>query len=139
MKAVGVASSSGSSLEKRKRTNLEKCGEEHCILSGAIRDKMKSTTLKNYGVEFYMQSDEFKKKREKNCIEKHGVQHHQQTKAWKDKISSIGIEKSSRMNLKLLKGMFREQGKKIPSGLHMKSDDFIDHLIEEMKNGSKPV
>ena len=133
MSDVAKRSHTGASAKRRKETNLERYGSEYNINSDIVRDKMKKTTLERYGVEKFMQSPKFIKKREENNIKKYGVAHHQQTKEWKEKMLEIKMSKSSRDNVKLLKELYKSAGIRIPAGLHMKSDDFIESKIKEFK------
>jgi len=61
------------SIEKRKKTNLEKYGVEFASQSEAFQDKVNKTSLEKYGVEHFLSNKEVINKRVESNINKYGV------------------------------------------------------------------
>lgn len=62
------------STEKRRKTNLEKYGVEHCGQLESVINKRKQTNLEKYGFEHAWSNDDVKEKIKKTNLEKYGVE-----------------------------------------------------------------
>ena len=62
------------SVEKTKKTNLEKYGVEHASQSKEIREKVKKTCLERYGVEYVIQNEDIMNKFKNIMFERYGVE-----------------------------------------------------------------
>ncbi len=80
------ASQTDSVKEKMKQTCLSTYGTVSSLLNEDVKEKTKQTNLKNLGVEFPMQSEVIKAKREETNLEKFGVPHASQSEEVKNKI-----------------------------------------------------
>ena len=83
-------------LEKHKKTNLEKYGVEYSFQNEEVRNKIKETNLKKYGVEYSTQNEKVKNKIKKTCIEKYGV----------DWNSKIHLKNQDKFNKEYIKNNF---------------------------------
>ena len=81
------------SLEKTKKTNLEKYGVEYLSQNENIKEKIKKTNLEKYGVEFTFQNEDIKDKIKETNLEKYGVEFVLQSKEIKDKSKKTNLEK----------------------------------------------
>ena len=110
-------------LEKRKKTNLEKYGDENYTLFGS--DSFKQTLKEKYGNEHYNNREKFKE----TCLEKYGVtcnlslnSSERNKKIWDEKYDKI-INKIKQTNLANLGVEFIGQSKEI-----------IDKIVNTKKN-----
>lgn len=79
--------------DKIKSTNREKYGAD-CILSlPEFQDKVKKTNLERYGVEYPTMSQEVRDRRDRNNIEKYGVKSLLQRPEIKDKMRHTTLER----------------------------------------------
>ena len=78
--------------EKKKRTNMEKFGVEHCFQSKELRQKATESCLKKYGVEHPAQSEDVKQKIIDTNTKRYGG-HPTQTKDVQDKKNKTVKEK----------------------------------------------
>jgi hypothetical protein len=78
---------------KKKKTNLEKFGNEWASQSNDIKEKIKNTNLEKWGVECSLQSDEIKDKTKKTNLEKFGKEWASQSDEIKDKTKKTNLEK----------------------------------------------
>ena len=110
-------------LEKRKKTNLEKYGDENYTLFGS--DSFKQTLKEKYGNEHYNNREKFKE----TCLERYGVTcnlslnlSERSEKIWNNKYEEI-INKIKQTNLNKLRVEFVGQSKEI-----------IDKIVNTKKN-----
>jgi len=81
---------------KIKKTNLDKYGAENVSKNEGIKNKIKETNLKKYGVEYVFQDENVKNKIKKTCIEKYGV----------DWNSKIHLKNQDKFNKEYIKNNF---------------------------------
>ena len=78
---------------KSKKTCLEKYGVEYNSQSQEVKNQIKETCLEKYGVENPSQSKQFKDKSKNTCLEKYGVEHYSKTNEYLDKCKNTCLEK----------------------------------------------
>ena len=88
------------SVEKRKKTCLEKYGVENPVKCEEVHNKMKLTNLHKYGVEFTFQSEQVKDKIKDTLIERYGVDNANKNNEIRDKgkntcLKRYGVENIS--------------------------------------------
>jgi hypothetical protein len=98
------ACSSICSLDKFKKTCLEKFGTEYPQQNKEIQEKSKQTCLKNYNVENPAQSDIIKEKMKQTNLTLHGVEYALQSKDIRDKfkntcLKNYGVENPSQSGI----------------------------------------
>jgi hypothetical protein len=96
------ASQTDSVKEKMKQTCLSTYGTVSSLLNEDVREKTKATNLSLYGVEFPMQSEVIKAKREETNLERFGMPHASQSEEVKNKIiesnlARYGVEYTSQV------------------------------------------
>ena len=82
-----------STIEKRRKTNLERYGVEEASQAPEIVERRKQTCIEKYGVEYVTQSDEFKEKSKETCLEKYGVEYATQSDEFKKKAEESMLKK----------------------------------------------
>jgi hypothetical protein len=88
-----VKCSRGQSVEKTKKTCLEKYGVDNPAKTKLSKDKYKETCLRKYGVESYNSTEDSKNKSKETCLEKYGTDSYIKTKDFKDKSKETCLEK----------------------------------------------
>lgn len=81
------------SLEKYKKTCLERYGVEYASCSKEIKEKIKSTNLKKYGKSSFLATDSCRNSIKSKAQELYGVDNFAKAKAVKQKIKEKNIEK----------------------------------------------
>ena len=81
------------SVEKSKRTCLEKYGVENGAQAKEVKEKIKQTNLEKYGVENPFQSKEIQEKIKKTNLEKFGTENAMQNKYIRKKAEKTNIKK----------------------------------------------
>ena len=79
--------------DKIKQTNLKKYGAENVFQSKEIQDKIKHTNLTRYGVENVMQNGEVKEKMKQTNFERYGVENAMQHDEFKEKVKQTNLER----------------------------------------------
>lgn len=79
--------------EKTKQTDLNKYGCEYHISNKEIREKTKNKNLEKYGVDHYSKTNEFKENIKINSINKYGTENYSQTDECKEKVKQTNLEK----------------------------------------------
>lgn len=80
-------------LEKMKKTNLERYGAEHASQTDSVKEKMKETCLNKYGSECSLQNSEVKEKSKKTNLEKLGVEFAMQSELVQEKRKQTNLER----------------------------------------------
>jgi hypothetical protein len=75
--------------EKKKKTFLDRYCCENPSQIPEAKEKRKTTNLERYNKEFYSQTDDFKDKIKQTSIHKYGVQHFTQSEQYKETIKNI--------------------------------------------------
>lgn len=90
---IGIKAKMPQTLEKMKKTNLEKYGNEFASKTDSVKEKMKETCLNKYGSECSLQSDEIKEKSKRTNLEKFGVEFAMQSELVQEKRKQTNLEK----------------------------------------------
>lgn len=91
--SVRCASSSTSTKNKIKKTNLNKYGTPSYTSSDSFKTKTASTILQKYGTAHYTQSNDFKLKNNATTLEKYGTEHYTQSDDYIVKTNKTNQEK----------------------------------------------
>jgi hypothetical protein len=73
-------------IDKYKKTNLEKYGVDNISKSEYFKKLMLKTNKEKWGVDWYQQSDDFKSKSILTCLKKYGFENYTKTEEFKSKI-----------------------------------------------------
>lgn len=79
--------------EKRRKTVIEKYGEEHYSKTDEFKEKYKQTCQERYGCDNYAQTEECKEKYKQTCQELYGCDNAFQNEEIKEKIKQTCLEK----------------------------------------------
>jgi hypothetical protein len=90
---IGIKAKMPQTLEKMKKTNLEKYGNEFASKTDFVKEKMKETCLNKYGSECSLQSDEIKEKSKRTNLEKFGVEFAIQSELVQEKRKQTNLER----------------------------------------------
>ena len=78
---------------KREKTCLEKYGCKHALQNKKVREKISQTNLEKYGASAPLQSDEIKIKIKQTCLERYGFENPNQSQIVKDKKKKTFLKK----------------------------------------------
>lgn len=80
-------------VEKYKKTHLEKYGADNITKTEYFRDIMKDMNRERYGVDWYFESEEFRNKSILSCLKKYGFSNYTKTDEFKIKLREKMLEK----------------------------------------------
>jgi hypothetical protein len=92
-KIVKIKEKMPQTLEKMKKTNLERYGSEFASQADSVQQKMKETCIEKYGTECSLQNEEVKEKTKKTNLEKHGVEFAMQSELVQEKRKQTNLER----------------------------------------------
>ena len=87
--SIKCSSNSIATINKRKKTCLEKYGVEYASQSKKFRNNFKQTCLEKYGVENPFQSKDVQNKYKQTCLEKYGVENYNQSQEYQSRHDEI--------------------------------------------------
>ncbi|MCK9529502.1 MAG: hypothetical protein M0R77_02900 [Gammaproteobacteria bacterium] len=79
--------------EKMKETCLERYGVEYALSSHGIREKIKQSILEEYGVQHISQAEAIKKRKIETCLENYGVSNPSQSEDIKEKKRQTNLKR----------------------------------------------
>jgi hypothetical protein len=118
--------------EKRKTTVNEKFGVNHVFQSLEFKEKSKETNIKKYGAAHSSQNKNILNKRYETMLNTYGVKHNSQLESSKNRNRKIVKDKSERIQVQIIKVYKKKFNVKIQNGWHMKSDAYLDSLLEDL-------
>ena len=92
-KVLGGQSHPDGSLEKRKKTSLNKYGTENPMQNKEVQEKAKKTNFEKYGEECSLKNKEVQEKVKKTNIERYGVDNPFKNKEVREKIKTDNVDR----------------------------------------------
>ena len=101
-----------STIEKRKKTAIEKYGVDNVAKNKEVKGKTIETNLKRYGAKSSFQNKEVQKKWSDNILKKYGTNHYFKTDEFKKKTVKHIIYKNMGLNINLTVKKYKSKYKK---------------------------
>jgi hypothetical protein len=125
--------------EKREETVRKKYGKNHFFQTDIMKENRRNTMLERYGVEHPAQLDRIIKKRAETTLKRYGVESYSELEESKERNRKLLKIKYERPQVKIIKEYNRIFKLKPGNGWHMKSDDFLNKMLEELEIKYGPI